>query len=284
MKIDRAKLSGLIGALLTLLLVVSVLLWVHLTQPLGDEESGVPVMMGDALTSITGGGVTNLTEVKQLPQKIDEPESNAPEKTVPKAAPEVLKPLVSGEEESPMQVKNKKEKSPIKANTVVVKKKVTPKKDLPSPEEIERKRKETEAAENRQRIVNAFGKGKEKIAGHEGETSTTAAPIGSSKGESENGKKTGSAGYGTFDLGGRSIGQGGLPVPRYNVQEEGKVVVSIIVDPEGRVISTRIHPSTNTVNLSLRDAALSAARLARFNRVGGLDDQSGTITYNFKLK
>lgn len=284
MKIDRAKLSGLIGSLVTLLLVVAVLFWVHITQPLGDEESGVPVMMGDALASITGGGVTNLTEVKPLPQEVDEPESEVPEEAVSNDASDELEPLVSSEEESPMQVKKKEEKTPIKANTVVIKKKVKPKKKVPSPEEIELKRKETEAAKNRQRIFNAFGKGNKKTSGHEGETSTTAAPIGSSKGQTETGKKSGSAGYGSFDLGGRSIGQGGLPKPKYNVQEEGKVVVAIIVDTEGRVTSARIHSLTNTVNLSLRDAALSAARLARFNRVGGLDVQSGTITYNFKLK
>lgn len=283
MKIDRAKLSGLIGALVTLLLVVAMLFWVHITQPLGDEESGVPVMMGDALASVTGGGVTNLTEVEPLPQEIDEPESEIPEESVSEDASDELEPLVSGEEASPMEVKKEK-KAPVKAKTVVVKKKSKPKKKAPSPEEIERKRKEREAAKNRQRIVNAFGKGKKKTTGHEGENSTTAAPIGSSKGETDNGKKSGSAGYGSFDLGGRSIGQGGLPKPRYNVQEEGKVVVAIIVSPDGRVISARIHPLTNTVNLSLRNAALSAARLARFNRVGGLDDQSGTITYNFKLK
>jgi len=284
MKIDRAKLSGLIGALVTLILVVAVLLWVRITQPLGDEESGVPVMMGDALASITGGGVTNLTEVKPMPQEVEEAETEVPEEIVPKNVSDELEPLVAGEEESPMQIKKQEEKAPVKAKTVVVKKTTTPKKKGPTPEELERKRQEMEAAKNRQRISSAFGKGNKKTSGYEQETASTASPIGSSQGDSNTGKRSGNAGYGTFDLGGRSIGQGGLPKPKYDVQEEGKVVVAITVSPDGKVTSAHIHRLTNTVNRSLREAALKAARLARFNRVGGFDDQSGTITYNFKLK
>ena len=49
------------------------------------------------------------------------------------------------------------------------------------------------------------------------------------------GAKSGVGGYGTFNLGGRSIGEGGLPRPVYNVQEEGRVVVSITVNPAGHV-------------------------------------------------
>ena len=91
-------------------------------------------------------------------------------------------------------------------------------------------------------------------------------------------------GYGTFDLGGRSIGEGGLPRPVYNVQDEGRVVVTITVNPAGEVIATAINRQTNTVNPALRKAAEDAARKARFNAVSGVDNQVGTITYYFNLK
>ena len=91
-------------------------------------------------------------------------------------------------------------------------------------------------------------------------------------------------GYGTFDLNGRSLGSGGLPMPVYNVQDEGRVVVTITVNPAGQVISTSINKRTNTVNASLRKAAEEAARKARFNQVDGVNNQTGTITYYFKLK
>ena len=98
------------------------------------------------------------------------------------------------------------------------------------------------------------------------------------------GKTTGTGGYGTFDLGGRSIGAGGLPRPVYNVQDEGRVVVTITVNPAGQVIATEINKQTNTVNPALRKAAEEAAKKARFNAVDGLNNQMGTITYYFNLK
>ena len=94
----------------------------------------------------------------------------------------------------------------------------------------------------------------------------------------------GAGGYGTFDLAGRSLGAGGLPVPVYNVEDEGRVVVTIVVNPDGRVISTSINKRTNTVNTQLRRAAEDAAKKARFNEVDAVNNQSGTITYYFKSK
>ena len=107
---------------------------------------------------------------------------------------------------------------------------------------------------------------------------------GSPTGNAAEGKSTGTGGYGTFDLNGRSLGSGGLPMPVYNVQDEGRVVVTITVNPAGQVISTSINKRTNTVNAALRKAAEEAARKARFNQVDGVNNQTGTITYYFKLK
>ena len=62
------------------------------------------------------------------------------------------------------------------------------------------------------------------------------------------------------------------------------MVVTITVSPEGEVMRAEINSRTNTTNTELRKAALNAARKARFNKVNGLDNQSGTITYYFKLR
>ena len=107
---------------------------------------------------------------------------------------------------------------------------------------------------------------------------------GSKEGNSSTGAKTGTGGYGTFDLGGRSLGTGSLPKPAYNVPEEGRVVVNITVNPAGVVIGTSINPQTNTVNSTLRKAAEDAAKKARFNTVEGPNNQTGTITYYFNLR
>ena len=120
--------------------------------------------------------------------------------------------------------------------------------------------------------------------GKEGTGAAGCGLGGGAAGTSSEGKCRGVVGFGTFDLNGRSLGSGGLPMPVYNVQDEGRVVVTITVNPAGQVISTSINKRTNTVNASLRKAAEEAARKARFNQVDGVNNQTGTITYYFKLK
>jgi TonB family protein len=68
------------------------------------------------------------------------------------------------------------------------------------------------------------------------------------------------------------------------VQEEGRIVINITVDPKGNVISAEIGRGTNIDNGSLRQSALDAARRAKFNSIQGANNQSGTITYNYTLK
>jgi TonB family protein len=89
---------------------------------------------------------------------------------------------------------------------------------------------------------------------------------------------------GTFNLYGRSIAGGGLPVPAIIVQDEGTVVVNITVNPAGQVVATSINQRTNTVNPELRKAAEEAAKKTCFNEIDDIDNQTGTITYHFKLR
>ena len=124
----------------------------------------------------------------------------------------------------------------------------------------------------------------DEMTGNKGTAASGTGTEGSKEGNSSTGAKTGTGGYGTFDLGGRSLGTGSLPKPVYNVQEEGRVVVNITVNPAGQVISTSISPQTNTVNSALRKAAEDAAKKARFNTIDGVNNQTGTITYYFNLR
>lgn len=94
---------------------------------------------------------------------------------------------------------------------------------------------------------------------------------------------SGIAGYGTWDLGGRDM-IGELPRPSYTVQEEGRVVITVTINPDGNVIETKINNRTNTTNKQLRSAAEEAARKTKFNAISGKENQTGTITYYFKLK
>ncbi len=87
---------------------------------------------------------------------------------------------------------------------------------------------------------------------------------------------------GTFDLNGRSITGEGLPRPNITTQAEGRVVVTITVNPEGEVVATNINLRTNTSDPELRKVAEEAAKRARFNKTNGVDNQMGTITYYFR--
>jgi len=133
-----------------------------------------------------------------------------------------------------------------------------------------------------QQVSGAFGSGT--TGQNQRGTGTTGSGIqGNPNSTSPTGSPTGT-GYGEFNLGGRTIGAGGLPRPAYSVQEEGRIVINITVDPKGNVIFAEIGRGTNIDNSNLRNSALEAARKAKFNSIGGNNNQSGTITYRYSLK
>jgi TonB family protein len=92
------------------------------------------------------------------------------------------------------------------------------------------------------------------------------------------------SGYGEFNLGGRSLGAGGLPRPDYSAQEEGFIVVEILVDPHGNVISALAGKGTTINSKAMRNSAEEAAKRAKFNSIAGNNNQQGTITYKYTLK
>ncbi len=109
-------------------------------------------------------------------------------------------------------------------------------------------------------------------------------PAGDPSG-SHDGTGTGTGGQGTFSLSGRSL-LGALPRPDYGARDEGRVVVEITVDQQGKVIAAAYRSvGSTTQNSTLVNAALKAARQARFNvDENAAVSQRGTITYNFRLQ
>jgi TonB family protein len=95
---------------------------------------------------------------------------------------------------------------------------------------------------------------------------------------------TGSPGTGggiSYDLGGRKAKA--IPKPNYDSEDQGKVIVTIWVDREGRVINAVSGAKGSTTSSSqLRRLAEEAARRALFlPNPGGPEVQVGTITYTF---
>lgn len=280
------KITGIVGTIILHVVVLLLLLLLKLVAPEPQEEGGVPVMLGNTETAQGIDDPYSLTEVDVLPQ----PETSLPEPEVA-PEPEVKQPMITQDDEPSIVVKKEKSKTEKKKTEtkkpVKVEKPKQPVKPVEQPKEkteaekrAEAERAAAQAAANK--IAGAFGKGSQ--MGSKGNAGSGTGVQGSPDGNASEGKTSGVGGYGTFDLNGRSLGAGGLPVPVYNVQDEGRVVVTIVVNPAGQVISTSINKRTNTVNPTLRKAAEEAARKARFNKVDGVNNQSGTITYYFKLK
>jgi TonB family protein len=289
----KNKVTGWVSTLV-LHAVLLLLLWlVAISQPKMQEEGGVPVMLGNMEMAQGDADPYTLTDVDILDEPQLPSEVSAPE---PVPTPPVKTEMITQEDEPTVAVPKKETPKPkVKTETV---KKETPKKEPVKPKEkteaekraeAERLAAEKKAAEEKaaaeaaaKRIAGAFGKGTQ--MGSKGTAETGEGIQGSPTGNAAEGQSAGAGGYGTFDLNGRSLGPGGLPKPVYNVQEEGRVVVTITVNSAGQVIHTSINKRTNTANAALRKAAEDAARRARFNAVSGVNNQTGTITYYFKLK
>ena len=263
----KRKDFDILSFLWTLLLhvaMVGLLLLLHLNKPVMQAESGVPVMLGDMGNLDTD---YEFTEVNSMPAPAP---ASVPIPVAPQAEPAITQNL-----EETVAIESGEKEKPVKPVETV---------KQPTPEEI-RAEQERRAAEEAQNLMaNAFGRSSsmQATSSTENNTDNQGTP-GSTEGNASQGKPTGVGSYGTWDLGGRDM-MGELPRPTYNIQEEGRVVVTIIVDPEGNVIDTRINNRTNTTNLQLRNAAEEAARRTKFNAIGGENNQTGTITYYFKLK
>jgi len=168
--------------------------------------------------------------------------------------------------------------------------------------EAERKKREEEEAERKRiaaeqkRQEDIMNRTKNALANaRNAGTNTTSEGITGGEGNqgSENGSvdsKNRGEGSGlgnkgiSYNLEGR--GYQSLPQPKYEYQEEGKVVVEVSVDRSGKVIQA--IPGTKgstTLNEDLLRIAKEAALKARFDaKPDAPVVQKGSITYNFILK
>ena len=273
----NSRIQGIVGTVIVHLVILLILLFVFIHGTEVQEEGGVPVMLGNTELSQGDSDPYTLTEVDIL----NEPQmESVPEQTSDVEASE--QEMITQDMEETVAVTSQKKKDTAKKTEKEQPKKTVPEKTR---EQIEAEKKaaaEKAAAEAAaKKIAGAFGKGT--TMGSKGSGTTGKGIEGSPTGNGNVGKSTGVGGVGSWDLNGRSL-NGSLPVPVYNVQDEGRVVVTITVNPAGKVISTSINKRTNTVNAALRRAAEEAARKATFNTISGVNNQTGTITYYFKLR
>ena len=269
-RFSKEKIIGIAGTVVVHVLLALLLYFLVLDPPPTPPEKGVEVMLGM--------DVENVAMVQPAPVKPVAP-LPAPVKPAPTTPEE---PLMTQNSEESLALPPEKEKEEQKEPVVPEK---TPEEIQKEREEAERKERERKEAEAREaadnRLANAFSKGSS--MSKKEDTEKSEETMGSVQGNSVAGQQTG-IGV-SFSLDGRSPGEDGIIVPKEKLQAAGKVVVDITVNPTGKVIDASINTKmTNTADLKLRNAALKAAKATIFNSIAGVDNQRGTITYNFELR
>lgn len=286
MEAQKDKIIGL-GATIGfhLLIILALIFYTLDLTPMGrtaEDLEGVPVMFGNVPDAFgddepfgRGNGDVGAEEATS-PNVVEDPIPMV-ENTATKT-----KPAVSNTKEAPV-TQNLEETVAIKE----AKKKAEEKKQ----QEADERRKKAEADRVAQQeaakkgqinnqMAGLFGNGTG--SGSRGNTEGTGTQ-GVPTGNASYGKTSGVGGWGSFDLGGRSLGSGGLIKPNYSVDDYGTVVVDILVNAKGDVVEATIGKGTNTPNTNLRNEALRAAKRTKFNTVSSVTNQKGTITYKFNL-
>ena len=265
--ITKERITGMVGSIIFMVLLLVVLLFSYFTLSNPAQElEGIPVMFGN-MEEAAGFEEPPMQELTPPAPQVKTPQN------VPAQAPlisQTTDPSIAVNE-----VKNKqKEEEDRKRQALLAEQRR-------QQETAERLRREEEA---RRRAINQemsglFGENANANRG----TTEGQGTQGVSTGNANQGATSGIGGMGSYDLGGRSVGSGGLTQPKYTVDDYGTVVINITVNPSGNVINAEIGRGTTTPNTTLRNEALKAAQSTKFNSITTTSNQQGTITYKFRL-
>lgn len=252
-----------------------------------ETEMGILVNFG---TDETGTGL-----IEPSPPQSKEETSAPPPKRAPKVQNE--EPMLTQNNEEAPEVKKvdpeaeKRRLEKVEADRKI-REQIEADRKKREQEELERKRIEAEQkreADIINRTKNALAGSKaagtdSKSEGEGGGTGNQGVPKGSVDSRIRGqGSGLGTQGI-SYDLKGRGFRS--LPTPKYDYQDEGRVVVEVSVDRAGKVVQVvaGIKGSTTLDEYLLR-VAREAAMQARFDpKPDAPVIQKGTITYNFILK
>jgi len=276
MKPTKEEIYGFAGSSIFCLLVLFLLYVTVIKTTIVSGEEGILVNFGNVdlaagTFELRRGEPQSQTVRQPVQQQTPRPEtppSVSPQRTVPRNNA----PVITQDRENTAAVeaarKEQEEKNRIEAE---------------QREQREREQEEQRRLDaiNRQ-VSGAFGSNAS--GRNQGGTGTTGSGVQGNPNSTSSAGSPSGTGYGEFNLGGRTLGAGGLPRPDYSAQEEGRIVIDITVDPDGNVIRAEIGRGTNIDNINLRRSALDAARKAKFNRINGNNNQTGTITYRYTLR
>lgn len=283
--------------LTTLLLSALLLLlfYIGLTYMDPPIENGISVNFGT--TDFGSGRVQPKEQIKSEPvnkpikepqvqeQQVEEVVEQVPEEEVAKEKP-AEKVLTQDNEES-IKIKQQQE-AKRKAEEAAKKAKAEADRIAREKREAEeKKRKEQEAKKNKlDQLIGGINKSEGVTSGGEGDDKRAGdkgKPQGDPYATSYYGSPGSGSGTGGYGLNGRSLVNKGK-VPQ-ECNEEGRVVVKIVVDRNGRVVSATpgVKGSTNT-HPCLMEPAKKTAFLHQWNLDSNAPNQQvGFVVVNFKL-
>lgn len=253
----------------------------------GGGGGGVTVNFGD---SDLGSGANYKSEVLHVKNETKQ----APAKATPDEATITQENSTPAEDDVVIPVKEKPKKA-----TPVVKPEAKP-----VPEKPKVSNSTNDALSSILKGSNKGGDGDDKVAGNKGKANGSLGSngyygTGGSGGGTGGGNGTGNgigtgSGYGAGSGGGSGGGTGyslgtrkalSKPAPKYTCNEEGKVVVEITVDQNGKTISATpgIKGTTNTARCLLDQAKIAAMNTKWDADQDAPAKQVGKIIYNFSL-
>jgi len=287
-KFPSEKIKGIAGTAAIHLILFALLVLVSFSVEQPKSEEGIMVNFG---TDETGLGM-----IEPSPPAVQEAISAPPpSKAAVKTTEDPL--LTQNNEEAPEVKKVDPEAERKKLEKKEADKKLRDQREaeriVKAQAEIERKRIEAD----QQRQLDIMNRTKNALANSKN-AGTNSTSEGIAGGTGNQGVPTGSLdskvygpGGGTGDKGpsynleGRSV-KGTLPLPKYELQHDGIVVVEVSVDRAGKVVqATPGIKGSNTLDEYLLRVAKEAALKATFEvKQDAPAIQKGSITYNFKFK
>lgn len=261
---DREKREGVIGTIVFHLVLLIFFLFYGLTHTVPIPERGLTVNFG---TTDMGSGdnqpeaaTTPVEEIQEPEEEVTPPSEPVPEASVPDVATQDVEEAI----EVP-KPKTPEEIEAEKAAEAEAKKRA----------EQEEQRKKMAAIANKLNnptTDGGGGDGPDDQPGDKGQLD--GGPDGAYSG--------GGTGDGNYALGDRAALT--KPKPVYECQEEGKVVVDIKVDRNGKVVYASIGKGTTNTAECLTQKAIQAAYKTKWQAKDGAPiEQRGRITYDFQI-
>ncbi len=262
------------GTVIVLLLVFLFLLYADIPLPVPVEDEGIEIAFGN---EDDGGGMPDMAPIDPQPQAAQNPAPAAPSR------PSNNDLMVQDDEALLALAKQREEDAKRKAEEQLL---IQQQREQEARLEAERQAKEKALAEKKAREQEAVARANQAMAGF-GQTQSAIGANGSStsttnaSGVKGNpvGKGFGSMNSNTWTLHGRDCKA--LPKPSQDFNQAGRVVVNIMVNENGDVLTASVGDGTNISDRKTQQLALDAARRAKFTK--GDKPQRGSIVYTFKI-